>query len=368
MMIKINEKNRVIISFRQLFLIALAQMGGAAIIYLPGVGEAGRDVWISNIIASVLGYLVIYMHYLPQSQCPGSSMTEIINQYWGKVIGGVVNLYYLMFFFLLCCLIVSDVYYFGITTMPETPGYVFIIFFLIPAIYAMKLGLEPMARLLEILLPLIIIVYSSLFVLAMPKLDFENLTPIMSGGIKPVLAGALPNLNFPYAQILPVVFLHQYTRSDRKDKGKFLIYIFAAILLATILLSFRALAAITAFDEETLKILTYPPFSTIRIIEIGEVIERLDALFLGVFYATTFFKFILTYYVICKIITDYFKVGEAYYYAVPIAVLIGISMPYLIPRFDIILNSVVPHFYVILPLLLPIPLALYWTIRVKKKG
>ncbi len=65
-----NEQKRII-SFRQLFWVTIAQLGGAAIIYLPGTVEAGRDVWISNIIASIVAYIVIFAHYLPLSVCPG---------------------------------------------------------------------------------------------------------------------------------------------------------------------------------------------------------------------------------------------------------------------------------------------------------
>jgi len=65
------EVGKVQISNRQLFMIAIAQLGGAAVIYLPGVMEAGRDIWISNILASIMAYIVIYSHYLPLSLCPG---------------------------------------------------------------------------------------------------------------------------------------------------------------------------------------------------------------------------------------------------------------------------------------------------------
>lgn len=67
----IDNNNRSIISYWQLFLLTLAQLGGASILYLPGVVEAGRDIWISNLIASLFAYMVIYFHYLPLSLCPG---------------------------------------------------------------------------------------------------------------------------------------------------------------------------------------------------------------------------------------------------------------------------------------------------------
>ncbi|AOT70735.1 GerAB/ArcD/ProY family transporter [Geosporobacter ferrireducens] len=363
-----EDQNKEIISFRQLFLLTLAQLGGAAIIYLPGVAEAGRDVWISNIVASIVGYIVVYSHYLPLSLCPNCSMTETLNKYWGRFLGGFVNLYYFFFFFILCCLIISDVFYFGKITMPETPGYIFIIFFLIPAVYAIKLGLETIARLLEFLLPLLIVIYCTLFLLVMPKLDFGNLMPVLSEGMKPVLAGAIPNMNFPYAQILPVAFFYRYTRSESRGSRKFLKSIFAAIFMATVLLSLRSMASVAAFDEATLITLTYPPFSTIRLIEIGDILERLDALLLAVFYGTTFIKFILTYYVICEIISDYFQTGRPKDFSIPVAVMIGISMPFLIPRFDIILKTVVPYFFSSIPLFFPIPLLIFITIKIKNKG
>ncbi|MCC5909337.1 MAG: GerAB/ArcD/ProY family transporter [Clostridiaceae bacterium] len=294
-------------------------------------------------------------------------MTKALNKYWGKLLGGLMNLYYLFFFFVLCLLIVSDVFYFGKITMPETPGYIFIIFFLVPAVYGIKRGLEVVVRLIEMLLPILVIIYCALFFLVLPKLDVQRLLPVMAGGIKPVLAGAIPNMNFPFAQILPVAFYYKYTRTNPHEKSKFLKYTFAAIFFSTILLALRALSAAAAFEEATLITLNFPPFSTIRIIEIGDVIERLDPLLLAIFYGTTFFKFSLTFHVICEIISDYFQVGEPKDFAWPIAILIGVSMPFLIPRFDIILQTIVPYFIVSLPLFIPIPLLLFITIKFKDK-
>jgi len=345
----------------------IAQLGGAAIIYLQGVEEAGRNVWISNIVASLVGYIVIYAHYLPLSLCNGWSITKILNNYWGKFLGGLVNLYYLIFFFILCLLIVSDVFFFGKITMPETPGYIFIIFFLVPAVYAVKLGVETIARLIEFLTPLLALMYCMLFVMVIPKLDINNLQPIMAEGIRPVLRGVIPNMNFPYAQILPIVFYYKYTKTCSQGSNKFLIYTFMGIFIATGLLTFRALASVAAFEEATLITLTFPPFSTIRLIEIGDIIERLDLLMLAIFYVTTFFKFILTYYIICEIISQYFEAGEPKDFAVPIAILIGISMPLFIPRLDIVFKVIVPYFLSSLPLLVPIPLILYMSIKIKNK-
>ncbi|WP_026476850.1 GerAB/ArcD/ProY family transporter [Alkaliphilus transvaalensis] len=361
----IREEKKELISFNQLIWITVAQLGGASIIYLPGMIEAGRDIWISNLIASIVGYVVIYCHYLPLSLCPECSMTETLNKYWGRVIGGFINLYYNFFFFFLCCLIVSDVYYFGKITFPETPGYIFTIFFIVPIVYGIKLGLEVVVRLLESLTPLLAILYFILFILVVPKLNFQNLQPVMADGIRPVLAGSIPNMNFPYAQILPVAFYYKHTRAKEGNEKKFLKYTFIGIVMATLLLTIRSLASVAAFEEETLKTLVFPPFSTIRVIEVGDIIERLDPFFLAVFYATTFFKFVLTFYIICESISDYFRVGEPKDFAWPLAILIGVTMPFLIPRFDIILRTVVPYFFVSIPLFVPIPLILYMTIKIK---
>lgn len=294
-------------------------------------------------------------------------MAKVLNKYWGRFFGGLASLYYVFFFFILCCLITSDVFYFGKITMPETPGHIFIVFFLVPAVYAVKLGVEVFARLIEFLVPILATIFVILLLLALPKLDLLRIFPVMAEGIKPVIGGAIPNMNFPYAQILPVVFYYKNTKSNAKGYAKVLKYTFGGIFMATILLMLRSLAAITAFDEATLKTLTFPPFSTIRIIELGDIIERLDPLLLAVFYCTTYFKFILTYFVICEIISDTFEGGKPKDYAWPIAVLIGVSMPFLIPRFDTILKTVVPYFIVSLPLLILIPLILFITIKWKRK-
>lgn len=295
-------------------------------------------------------------------------MTKTLNKYWGKLLGGLINLLYFTFFFILCCLIISDVFFFGKMTMPETPAYIFIIFFLAPAIYAVKLGLGTFVRLVEFVIPQLIVIYGLLVLLVLPKLELTKLLPVMAEGIKPVLGGAIPNLNFPFAQILPIAFYYKFIKADKSGGNKFIIFCFLGIVAATILLTFRALASAAAFDQMTLQTLTYPPFSTIRLIEVGEILERLDALLLGIFYLTTFFKFIITYYIICQIISDCFQAGKPEDFALPVAVLLGISMPLLIPRFDVILDFVVPYFFLFLPIFFPIPILLYATIKVRDKS
>lgn len=363
-----NQSSDIImISFFQIFLLALAQGGGAAIIYLPGIAEAGRDLWVSLFLASSFGYIVVYAHYLPLSMCPGCSLPQAINKYWGKIIGTFVNLYYLLFFYFLCILIVADVFFFGKVTMPETPPFIFIIFFLVPALYAAKLGLETLARFTEFILPFIVLTYILMKLLILPKMEFINLLPIMEYGMGPVLEGAIPNLNFPYAQLLPVVFFYKYVVTEKENKKRFLYFFFAAIFLNSLLLLIRTITSISAFEINVLKNMTYPPYSTIRLIEVGEVIERVDSMLFGTFYATTFLKFSITFFVICQIISDHFEAGAPKDFATPMLVLIGVSMPFLIPRFDIILGSVVPYLYVFSPIFFTIPILLFITIKVKNR-
>lgn len=355
------------ISFFQLFLLGIAQAGGAAIIYLPGINAAGRDLWISLLLASTFGYLVVFAHYLPLSMCPDRSFTQIVDKYWGKIIGTFVNLYYLLFFYFLCVLVVKDVYFFGKVTMPETPPYVITIFFLVPALYAAKLGLEAIARFTEFLLPFAVVVYISLNLFILPKLEFNNLLPVMEYGIGPVLEGALPNLNFPYGQLLPVAFFYKYVVTENKNKRKFLYYFYGAILVSTVLLLLRTVTSISAFELNVLKNMTFPPYSTIRLIEIGNVIERVDALLLANFYSTTFLKFCITFFVICQIVSDHFETGAPKDFATPIAILIAVSTPFLIPEFDVIRGSIVPDFIVFFPIFFIIPFLLFLTIIFKDK-
>jgi len=251
--------------------------------------------------------------------------------------------------------------------MPETPGHIFIIFFLIPAIYGVKLGVEVFARLVEISTPILAILYTILFILVIPKLNFENILPVMADGIKPVLAGSLQNLNFPYAQILPIAFFYKHMGSDARKRNKCIKYIFIGVFMATLLLNIRSLASIMAFEEYTLKTLTFPPLSTIRIIELGDVIQRLDPFFYGIFYINTFFKLVITFYVTCEIVSDLFNAGKPKDFALPIALFIGVFMPYGIHRFDMIFQLIMPYFILSLPLFFPIPILLYITIKIKNK-
>ncbi|QNO14747.1 endospore germination permease [Alkalicella caledoniensis] len=363
-----NNIPKKIISYRQIFFLTVGQLGGAAILYMPGTIEAGRNVWISFIIASLIGYIVVYLLYLPLSLNPGKSVTEVLNEYWPKPISILVNLYYLFFLYILCLLVLSDVYYFGKITMPETPGYVFMIFLLVPSIYAVKLGLETIARFSEFVVPILAILFLGLYALALQQKEFVNLLPIMADGIKPVIAGAIPNMNFPFAQILPIAFLYQYVPQDNPKETRYLKTTFLAIFAGTLLLAISRVVTVGTFSEDFLKVMVFPQFSTIRVIELGDFIERLDFIFLAIFYATTFLKFVITYYVINQILSNLLNIKELKSTSLPIAVLLAVAMPLCIPRFDVVVNSVVPYFIISIPLLFIVPILLLITVKIKDKN
>jgi len=80
-----------------------------------------------------------------------------------------------------------------------------------------------------------------------------------------------------------------------------------------------------------------------------------------------FFKFIITFYVICECINDSVGKGKPSNYAIPVAILILVLMPFLLPRFELVLKVSMAYLFTSFPLFFVIPILLFITIKIREK-
>jgi len=275
------------ISEAELIAMMMYTVMGTAFFFLPAVAAAfaGRDVWLTPILAVVAGFLVaLFTGYL-SSRFSGFNFfnwTEII---LGKTGGKILQFFYVLWFLHVTSIIVNEfVYFVRIAFMPVTPPLVFSILLLILTGVAVYGGVEMIGRLAIVYLPVSIVISMGITLMAAGLYDFANLTPILERGIAPVLAGTFPPAGWRSEIFLGAMF---FPFLKRPEKAGWVL--FRADLWIGFLLLVDALSVTLAFGDEAAR-LTLPVYSLAREINLMHFFQHMEALVLIMWFAGIFVK------------------------------------------------------------------------------
>ncbi|MDO9534957.1 MAG: endospore germination permease [Bacillota bacterium] len=221
-----------VISNRQATLLVVSTILPTSIMFLPALisGEAKQDAWISIIILTAFGVLVGLIIASLGTRFPGQTIIHYSEDILGRPLGKAVALIYPLFFIYINAFIIREfAEFFIISFMPETPISVFIIGLVFVAGYAVYSGLEPLARINEIILPLVLILILLIVGMNLLQIDTNSFFPVLEKGFLPPLKGAYPGLVF-FAETMMMLMFIPYLRSPSGAKR--------TITLAVLILGF----------------------------------------------------------------------------------------------------------------------------------
>jgi spore germination protein KB len=166
------------ISARQLMFIIMTVIISTADIFLPAVVAtiAGRDSWISVIIATAEALVVAAVAVALALRFPKKTIIQICQIVLGKWVGWLIAfiLFYNMFLFLFANSVSSVSVILKVVFLPNTPLSVFIILMVLISAYAVNQGIEVIARVTELLLPLGIGILILVGLLVSPQVQLDN--------------------------------------------------------------------------------------------------------------------------------------------------------------------------------------------------
>ena len=287
------EKGRL--SSRQLIVLVLfVFVGDMALIYpLTMVADSHQDAWIASLISLLLGLACIAIPIKVHYFYPQLNLIEKINKILGKWVGTAVNLFYLFFFLMATAIYIREIEDFmGTQIFEKTPSAVFRFMTLFLVIYGLRLGLETLARAAEIFLPLFILFFASLMFLLLPQVQLENLFPIMNTPLPKLLHSVLFGISYPFGEMIVFQMVHPYVKQSKNtNRDIFLTMIIGAAVLNLIL--FLSLTVLGAYLSEHQ---FYAAYILAQKINIGNFLQRIEALMAIVWVITTFFKTALYFY------------------------------------------------------------------------
>jgi len=258
---------------RQLFLMLVLSTGLLNhVILIPNLLKAaGRDSWLSVIIAYPISLVFLWLIYFIVKNSPNEGFFYTVSRRLGKSVSILLSIPVVLFLFLSSYITIRDLmiwlksYFLG-----ETAVFIINFIIILACFFVTFAGVKSMAITSGLLLPLVMLLGIFIALTNTTVKDPSLLFPLMGNGYLPVLKGVIYVLS-GLLEIYIVILLQPFTQEKIKFKHLFI------LLTALTGLIFGPLSAsIMEFGPTEAVHFMYPAYEQWRVLSIGEYISHLD--------------------------------------------------------------------------------------------
>jgi spore germination protein KB len=311
------------IAGRQFTVLVFMFTTGSSLLLAPSMlaSDAKQDAWLAAIIGVVVGLLLTWLYQTLGNLYSNMTLVEYSEKILGKWIGKAISLLFFTFPFLLTALVLRNIGDFMTTQiMPETPIQAIHIIFLIIVIMGTRLGLETLARTGEILFPWFIGLFLLLVIFISPQIELEKIQPFLEDGMKPVLRGALPFIGFPFLELVIFLMIFPYVNKS-KEAGK--AFFRGTLIGGVVLILLTALAILVMGVDQTTRSL-YPSYILAKKINIGNFLQRIEAIVTIMWFISIFFKLTICFYASTLSLAQIFKLKDYRMLVFPLGMILNV--------------------------------------------
>lgn len=287
---------------------------------------AGRDLWISPFIASFLGFIIVFIVNQLHKWYPGKTMIQYMEDILGTVFGKLLGALLVMYCLYSGTTVLRQ--YFELIAggfLPETPVIVISASMVLVCSFAVRGGGEVLARLSQVIVPVIFLSWIIIFVLLLPDMKLIRMLPVMEKGIQPALMGAVPLLTWFDHFWLLSFFLPML---NERQKG--LKWSLIAVVVVTLVLTAINLMVLLIFGSLTSS-LTYPAFAAVRYISIASFLTRLESVVMALWVAGAFLKLSIFYYGLTMGAAQWLKLRDHHSLIFPMGILLALYSIWISP-------------------------------------
>ncbi|WP_209122704.1 spore germination protein [Alkalihalobacillus sp. BA299] len=251
------------------------------------------DAWIAVILGGLISMIAGVIIVKLSQQFPDKTFYQYSQQLVGKWAGWLLSLLIIVYFFTLSAFEVralaevTELY-----LLDDTPIWAITMPFMWVGLYLIIGGINPIARLFEIIFPITIIIFLLVTFMSFGIFEIDNLRPVLGLGVMPVLKGIKTTaLAYTAAEIM--LILVAFMEQPNKAVKVVLVGIGIPVLFYVI----TVVMVIGALSVDGVAKRTWPTFDLIRSFEItGLIFERFESLLLVIWIMQIFATFTITYY------------------------------------------------------------------------
>lgn len=305
------------ISSRQLIILVSGYLIGS-ILGVSSSFQAGNAAWLAIILGFVESLLFLFIYLKLCQRYPEQSLLEINQSVFGPILGRVISLCYLWYFFQLSTLILRNYGDFlNIVSYPETPLPILLIMGCILTAYAVKAGIEVIARCATILVPFTLFIIMLTAFLLLSQMEFSNFLPIINKPWKDVLLAGHSIAVFPFGEAIAFLMIIPLLNKPAQAKSSLLMAYFITLL-------FLLLSVIrdTTVLGPMVDVFLYHSHEAVRLINIAQFITRIEISIAGSLLSLGFLKMSVLYYATAVGLSVVFKLRSYLPLVFPLGALI----------------------------------------------
>lgn len=278
---------------------------------------AKRDAWlvIAVSFAAAIPFILTYI-YLAR-RFPGKSLIQMNDIVYGPYLGKLISFLYAVFILVIFAMNISAIadYYAG-NIMPETPKLIFMIVFTLVSAYAVKKGIEVIAR-ISLFGVVYVVAYliASVFLL-LGNMDLSNFLPVFELPAKDYVQSMFIFTSIPLCNTVLFLMVFPSLNSVKKI-GKYSLGGFAFAALTFFIVAIRN----TAVLGPSAAIFTNASYEAARLINIGEILTRIELFIALAVTLTIFLKSCIMYYATVKSIGELCRVRKSSRLIIPAGII-----------------------------------------------
>lgn len=231
---------------------------------------AKMDAWVSYVVAMLGVLLVLWLISKVMARFPEKDLFEILTSRY-PVLGRVAALPMLLVLFLM---LIRDIRmlteFVSIELLPNTPLAMICMLIVVSIVLPARGGLEIVARMTELWLPILILIIAAIPFLLFPEFETRHLMPFFDKGLYPPLEGGWFALAY-MGQMLILPYMLSSSSFSFKDG-------FMSLAISTFLALWINTFILLSMGEDLAGKMLFPLYESVRLVRVTDFLDRFDLL------------------------------------------------------------------------------------------
>lgn len=259
--------------------------------------NAGNAAWIQIIYVSLISILIFYFTTLAYKKCGNLSIIGLSEKLGGRPLKAVVGFFVSIALFLnLASTMRSFPEMVKMVLLPNTPIEIILIIFAVVVGLAAFGGLESIARIHSIFVPIVLGILTVFFAFLLPHIKIYNIFPIFGKGTYNIFVKGIESIDF-FDDILILNLLLPYVKNldEAKRSG------YRAIILSGVAALLVLLIYCLVYPYPSSQKFLVPVYQLTRLVGIGDFFQRFEAFFEFIWSFSVFLYSSLYVFVMCNV-------------------------------------------------------------------
>ncbi|MDP4146214.1 MAG: endospore germination permease [Bacillota bacterium] len=317
------EKGRITGSQLMFLVIGILQSATVTSSFITEITR--QNTWIALLIGFAITVFLLLVYTSLTQKFAGKNIVQINSIIYGDYLGTIISILYIYFFWLLVpanSRLMGDfltTYVFSYLDVD-----VFIIGIIIISAYALRKGIEVMAKSSIVIVILTSLVTIVLIILTINYIKLSNFLPLLQIDSKELIQGINLMVTIPFGDLAVFLIIFPYMNDINQVKK----YAIQGVIIGGIgflIVNLRNTAVLGKLDSISM----YPAYELAKLVSIGEVITRTEVLVALAVIFLYFLKISIFYYATVLSIAQLLKLKSYKPLVIPvgiISIVFGISM------------------------------------------